>query len=187
MDVKNHKWILFLFRLSVLSTDGERILLFLGEGGGSHASVLPCSPGLAQSHRLWAQPLSTTPRLDWTVKRPLFSGVTSFCCQQGEERPGIGCGRLGAGGPSCLTIHSGAEVRSLRAGLRVAGWGWGESLKSSTPAPRPKGWPETRAPVRALGQWWQAASAQGGLWQLDPTPLKPRPLEETGQPMPVTQ
>lgn len=40
MDVKNHKWILFFFRRSVLSTDCEHTLLFLGEGGGEELNVI---------------------------------------------------------------------------------------------------------------------------------------------------
>lgn len=106
--------------------------------------VLPCSPGLAQRHQLWAQPLPTTPSLDWTMKRPLFSRVTSFCCQEGEERPGIGCGQPGRRWP-VLPDHP-CQSRGAVTARQAPGCGagGGGALRSSTPAPCPKGCPETR-------------------------------------------
>lgn len=99
MDVKNHKWILFLFRRSVLSTDCERTLPFLGEGGGEELNVISHKQSPVGAATPWSCPalqvsprgtdsgpsLCPPPRLYWTVKRPLFSRVTSFCCQEGEQ------------------------------------------------------------------------------------------------------
>lgn len=91
----------------------------------------------------------------------------------------LGAASPGAGGPSCLTIHSGAEVRSLRAGLRVARWGWGGVTEVQHPSSAPQGVARDQGTCQGSGPVVAGSIGAGGFVTAGPYSPEPRSLEET--------
>lgn len=145
-------------------------LLFLGEGGGEELNVISHKQSPVGAATPWScpalqvsprgtdsgpslcppPPASTGPR----KSNSLFSRVTSFCCQEGEERPGIGCGQPGRRWP-CPARSSMPEQRcghcKTGSGLR-GGRGWCTEVQHPARVPRGVLRPGT---YRALDQQWQ--------------------------------